>query len=82
MPKDAKNKFSRNINNYCFSANFSKKPRKLKEIKFVIIHYGMQSEIGSVNRLKNPKAKVSCHYLINREGNLIKMVKWIHSLAW
>ena len=65
-----------------FSPNFSKKPRKLKEIKFIIIHYtGMQSEIESVNRLKNPKAKVSCHYLINREGNLIKMVKDRY-IAW
>ena len=65
-----------------FSPNFSKKPRKLKELKFVIIHYtGMQSEIESLNRLKNPKAKVSCHYLINREGNLIKLVKDRY-IAW
>ena len=36
-----------------FSPNFSKKIRKFKEIKFVIIHYtGMQSEIESVNKQK------------------------------
>ena len=51
-----------------YSPNFSKKRRK-KDIKFVIIHYtGMQSEIESIKRLKNPKSKVSCHYLINRKG--------------
>ena len=59
-----------------FSPNFSKKMRKIGEIKFVIIHYtGMQSEIDSLKRLKNPKSKVSCHYLITRNGKVIQMVK-------
>ena len=54
-----------------YSPNFSSKTRHRKDIKFVIIHYtGMQSEIESINRLKNPKFKVSCHYLINREGKI------------
>ena len=58
-----------------FSPNFSKKIRKANEIKFVIIHYtGMQSEIESIKRLKNPKYKVSCHYLINRKGDVTQMV--------
>ena len=40
-----------------FSPNFSKKTSK-RVIKFVIIHYtGMQSEIESINRLKNSKIK-------------------------
>jgi N-acetylmuramoyl-L-alanine amidase len=65
-----------------FSPNFSKKNRSIKEIQFVIIHYtGMQSEIESIKRLKNPKAKVSCHYLINRKGCIIQMVKDLH-IAW
>ena len=65
-----------------FSPNFSKKIRKFKEIKFVIIHYtGMQSEIESVKRLKNQKAKVSCHYLINRKGQIFQMVK-DKNIAW
>ena len=34
----------------------------------------MQSEIESIKRLKNPKYKVSCHYLINRKGEVIQMV--------
>tara|TARA_B100001063_G_C16753860_1_gene551948 strand:- start:123 stop:740 length:618 start_codon:yes stop_codon:yes gene_type:complete len=35
----------------------------------------MQSEIASIKRLKNPKHKVSCHYLINRKGQVFQMVK-------
>ena len=34
----------------------------------------MQSEIASTKRLKNKKAKVSCHYLINKKGQIIQMV--------
>ena len=65
-----------------FSPNFSKKKRKIKDIKFVILHYtGMQSEIESINRLKNPRFKVSCHYLINRKGTIIQMVK-DRNIAW
>ena len=58
------------------SPNYFKKARLPRNIKFVIIHYtGMQSEIESIKRLKNPKYKVSCHYLINRKGQTIQMVK-------
>ena len=65
-----------------YSANFSKKTRKNRDIKYVIIHYtGMQSEIASIRRLKDPKAKVSCHYLINRKGIITKMVE-DKNLAW
>tara|TARA_A100001015_G_scaffold297969_1_gene380090 strand:- start:114 stop:737 length:624 start_codon:yes stop_codon:yes gene_type:complete len=35
----------------------------------------MQSEIDSINRLKNPNSKVSCHYLILRNGAIIQMIK-------
>ena len=65
-----------------FSPNYSKKTRFNRDIKFVIIHYtGMQSEIESVDRLKNPKYKVSCHYLINRKGEITRMVK-DRNIAW
>ena len=65
-----------------FSPNYSKKNRFNRDIKFVIIHYtGMQSEIESIKRLKNPKFKVSCHYLINRGGRVIQMVK-DKNIAW
>ena len=65
-----------------FSPNFSKKTRRKRDIKFVIIHYtGMQSEIESIKRLKNPRKKVSCHYLINRAGMVTQMVKE-NNVAW
>ena len=41
----------------------------------------MQSEIESIKRLKDPKSKVSCHYLINRDGKIIMMVPE-NKIAW
>jgi len=65
-----------------YSPNYSKKLRLKTEIKFVIIHYtGMQSEIESIQRLKNPSYKVSSHYLINRKGEIIQLVK-DRNIAW
>ena len=64
------------------SPNHSRKIREKKDVKFVIIHYtGMQSEIESIKRLKSPKYQVSCHYLINRKGEVIQMVQDLH-IAW
>ena len=64
------------------SPNFTKKERSKKNIKFVIIHYtGMQSEIESIKKLKNLKDKVSCHYLINRKGEILQMVR-DRNIAW
>ena len=68
--------------NLYLSPNFSKKARKNKNIKFIIIHYtGMQSEIESIKRLTSKKSKVSCHYLINRKGKVLNMVPDI-KVAW
>ena len=64
------------------SDNISKKRRTKNQIKFVIIHYtGMQSEIESIERLKNVKSKVSCHYLINRKGSVVQMAEE-KNIAW
>jgi len=41
----------------------------------------MQSEIESIGKLKNKKFQVSCHYLINRKGQVIQMVRDINT-AW
>ncbi len=72
-----------NINNMLEkSINFSKKIRQKKQIKFVIIHYtGMQSEIESLKKLRDYNSNVSCHYLINRKGKIIQMVKE-NKIAW
>ena len=64
------------------SANFSKKTRVLRDIKYLIIHYtGMQSARVSMKRLKNPNSKVSCHYFINRSGDIYKMIDE-NKVAW
>ena len=68
--------------NLDLSPNCSNKKRANKNIKFIVIHYtGMQSEIESIKRLKNPKHQVSCHYLITRKGKVIQMVRE-RNVAW
>jgi len=64
------------------SLNFSKKTRSLRDIKYLIIHYtGMQSARVSMTKLKNPKSKVSCHYFIDRNGEIYKMID-DNKIAW
>ena len=64
------------------SLNFSRKTRSLRDIRYLIIHYsGMQSGRVSMDRLKNPKSKVSCHYFIERNGGIFRMVK-DNKIAW
>ena len=64
------------------TSSFSKKIRNLKQIKLIIIHYtGMQSERVAIERLTNDKHKVSCHYLINRNGEIIQIVAE-NRIAW
>ena len=56
--------------------------RTKKNIKFIVIHYtGMQSERASIERLTSEKSKVSSHYLINRNGKVVKMVDE-KNIAW
>jgi N-acetylmuramoyl-L-alanine amidase len=65
-----------------FSQNFSPKLRLKSSIKFIIIHYtGMQSEIETIERLKDINSKVSCHYIINRKGLITQMIK-DNQVAW
>ena len=56
--------------------------RKKQNIKFIIIHYtGMQSKRASLDRLLNPKYEVNCHYLIDRKGNVTKIIDE-KKIAW
>ena len=65
-----------------YSPNFTKKTRSIRKIRFLIIHYtGMQSKRVSISRLSNPNSKVSCHYLIDRKGEIIQMVN-DNKIAW
>ena len=57
------------------SLNYSKETRKPKTIRFLIFHYtGMQSRRESIQRLTDVRSKVSCHYLIDRKGEVIQLV--------
>ena len=57
------------------SLNHSSQDRNKNKIKFIVIHYtGIQSERACVERLTNKKSKVSTHYLINKKGDITRMV--------
>ena len=64
------------------SPNNSKIERKINEIRYLIIHYtGMQSKRASIKRLISKKHKVSCHYLIDRQGYITRMLE-DNQIAW
>ena len=65
-----------------FSPNFDPKKRKKSEIKFIVFHYtGMKSEKKAIDKLLDQNSKVSCHYLIKNDGDIIKMVPETYQ-AW
>ena len=67
---------------YNYSPNFELKKRKPDQIKFIIFHYtGMKKESGAIERLTNIKSKVSCHYLIKNNGEIVLMVPDLYE-AW
>ena len=67
---------------YNYSPNFELKKRKPDQIKFIIFHYtGMKKESGAIERLTNIKSKVSCHYLIKNNGEIVVMVPELYE-AW
>ncbi len=65
-----------------YSQNFDTPKRSKKKIKFIIIHYtGMKKESSALTRLIDPKTKVSSHYYIKNNGNIIKLVPDLYE-AW
>ena len=67
-------------NNY--SLNFDRKNGKKRLIKYIIVHYtGMQSERESIQRLCSSESKVSSHYIINKKGNILRLVE-DKNIAW
>ncbi len=67
-------------NNY--SPNFSIPKRSKKEIKFIILHYtGMRKESSAIERLCDPRAKVSSHYFIKKNGDVLQLVPDLYE-AW
>ena len=58
-----------------YSPNFDVNKRKIKEIKFIIFHYtGMKNEKEAISKLTNIKSKVSSHYLIKTNGDILTLV--------
>ena len=65
-----------------FSPNFDAKKRKINQIKFIIFHYtGMKKESDAISRLTDPYSKVSSHYLIRKNGQIITLVPDLY-IAW
>tara|TARA_B110000003_G_C16505463_1_gene479104 strand:+ start:130 stop:867 length:738 start_codon:yes stop_codon:yes gene_type:complete len=65
-----------------YSPNFDIKKRKPKEIKFIIFHYtGMKKESEAINRLTDPYSKVSSHYLVKNNGEIVALVPDLY-VAW
>ena len=65
-----------------YSPNFSTYTRNSKKIKFIVFHYtGMNSEKRAINKLTDDNSKVSTHYFIKRNGEIILMVPETY-IAW
>ena len=65
-----------------YSPNFDIKKRKPNQIKFIIFHYtGMKKESDAIKRLLDIKSKVSCHYFIKNNVEIIVMVPDLYE-AW
>ena len=65
-----------------YSPNFNPIKRKLKDLRFIILHYtGMKNDKESIKRLTDIKSSVSCHYYIDKNGKIISMVPDLY-IAW
>ncbi len=65
-----------------YSPNFDSKKRNFKKIKCIIFHYtGMKKESEAINRLTDTQFKVSSHYLIKNNGEIMVLVPDLY-IAW
>jgi len=65
-----------------YSPNFEVKKRKKNQIKFIVLHYtGMKQELEAIKKLTNINSKVSSHYLIKNNGEIVVMVPDLYE-AW
>ena len=65
-----------------YSPNFSLPKRRKKNIKYLIIHYtGMKNELSALNRLTDHRSKVSAHYFIKKNGEILNLVPDLYE-AW
>ncbi len=65
-----------------YSNNFSYPKRHKRKIKYIIIHYtGMKKETDAIKRLCDEKSKVSSHYFIKNNGDILNLVPDLYK-AW
>tara|TARA_B100000575_G_scaffold291283_1_gene296809 strand:+ start:1534 stop:2283 length:750 start_codon:yes stop_codon:yes gene_type:complete len=65
-----------------YSPNFDPRKRKFKQIKFLIFHYtGMKKEKDAIDYLLDEKSKVSCHYFIKSNGEMLTLIPELY-IAW
>ena len=65
-----------------YSPNFDIKKRKQNKIKFIVFHYtGMKKETDAIKKLTDQKSKVSSHYFIKANGEIINLVPDLY-VAW
>ena len=56
----------------CPSPNFDERDRP---VSLIVLHYtGMTDAASAIQRLRDPEAKVSCHYLVAEDGQVLRMV--------
>ena len=65
-----------------YSPNFNLPKRTKKTIKFIILHYtGMRKESSAIKKLCDFNSKVSAHYFIKKNGNILNLVPDLYE-AW
>ena len=73
--------FGLNLSKY-YSINFDLPKRSKKKIIFIILHYtGMKTESAAIKRLRDHKSKVSSHYFIKNNGEVLSLVPDLYE-AW
>jgi N-acetylmuramoyl-L-alanine amidase len=57
------------------SPNFDDRPGGPSDIDMLILHYtGMQTGQAAIDRLRDPVAKVSSHYVVEEDGTIFRLV--------
>ena len=65
-----------------YSPNFDLIKRKSSQIKFIVFHYtGMKTEHDSIKKLTDRNSKVSSHYFIKRNGEVLILVPDLYT-SW
>ena len=56
----------------CPSPNFDERDQP---VSMIVLHYtGMKDAAAAIARLRDPEARVSCHYLVAEDGQVLRMV--------